>query len=369
MNNNYNSLSTRLATCVKTFVRVIGDKLSITQSKGSGYSLMTVLLVVLSMTISQRTWSQSIANYAFGTNTNGTLQDLSSGSTSYLSGNLDDTAGTVQALGFNFTFMGTTYSYFSANSNGQMSLHTSAGATAIGSNVSTASGTAILAPFTGDNEVGNGLRYKVIGSAPNRTFVLEWNQFYVNFVNISNAGNMQVWLDETTGKITYIYGEIYNSSTSSQTRSISIASSNTATTVGSITIGASPTFAVSATLVTNTIAAGANPVGSPLIADIGSSANGSRRFFTFTPNYTTPLNPTTLSFTAVTATTITPSWVDNSTDESFFKVTRATDAGFTQNVVLSTVDSTTPAGTGTAYTLAQTGLSPGTTYLQNSIEQ
>ncbi|UPT70010.1 MAG: GEVED domain-containing protein [Flavobacterium sp. JAD_PAG50586_2] len=363
MNNNYNSLSTRFMTCIKTFVRATGENTRVSQSKGGFYSWMTVLLVLLSLTVSQRSWSQSITNYVFASNTNGSLEDLSSGSTSYLTGNLDTAAGTVQPLGFNFTFMGTSYSHFSANSNGQMALHTSSGATAIGTSVTTAAGTAILAAFTGDNEVNNGLRFKVIGTAPNRTFVLEWNQFYVGWANLTNAGNMQVWLDETTGKITYIYGEIFNANTSSITRSISIASSNTATTVGSVTIGASPTFTASASLVSNTIAAGTNPVGSPLVANIGSNAQGSRRFFTFTPvAVTTPSNPTSLTFTNISGSTITPNWIDNSTDETYFTVTRATDAAFTQNVVVSTLSSTTAAATGGAYSLPQTGLGLGITY-------
>ena len=307
-------------------------------------------------------FAQSISNYAFATGTNGSLEDISTGNTSYLSGVLDDTAGTVQALGFDFLFMGVKYTHFSANSNGQMRLHSSSTETATGANVSTAANTAILAPFTGDNEIGNGMRFKVLGTAPNRTFVLEWNQFYVFYSNISNAGNMQVWLDESSGKITYIYGEIYNSSTSSVTRSISLASSNTATTVGSITIGAVPTFTAGATPIVNTIAAGANPIGAPLVANIGSLANGSRRFFTFTPPTVVSGDVTTLSFTSVTGSTTTLNWIDNATNEFGFLVTRATDAAFTQNVTNVSVASTTSAGTGTAYISAQTGLFPGTTY-------
>lgn len=304
---------------------------------------------------------QNIGNYTFATGTNGSLYDLTSGSTSYLTGVNDDTSGTVQSLGFNFTFMGTTYSHFSANSNGQMQLHASPAATAIGTNVTTSSGAAILAPFTGDNEVNNGMRFSVIGTAPNRIFVLEWNQFYVNFVNLTNAGNMQVWLEETTGKITYIYGAIFNSATSNQTRSISIASSNTATTVGSVTIGATPTFTVGSTLVTNTIVAGANPLGLTPIANIGSLTEGNRRYFSFTPA-SSVAPPISLSFSAVTSAGTTLNWVDNSTTEYGFLVTRATDAGFTSDVVTSTVASTTAAATGQAYASVQTGLLPSTTY-------
>jgi len=316
------------------------------------------------MAIGQKTFSQSISNYAYSTGTTGSLEDLSTGATAIMTGRNDDTGGTVTAIGFNFTFMGQVYTHFSANSNGQMMLHTSASATAAGSQQSSPSaGLAILAPMTGDNETGNGIRIKVIGSAPNRKLIVEWNQYSVNYVDLTNAGNMQVWLEETSGIVTYMYGEIYNAASTSQTRSIFIASSNTATTAGSITIGATPTFSASATLGTNSIAAGSGTaLGSPLVANLGSSAQGSRRFFSWTPSTIIPADPTALTFTAVTQTTLTPNWVDNSTNEGGFMVTRALDASFTSNVVNNIVSSTSIAETGTTYTLVQTGLVPGTVY-------
>lgn len=299
--------------------------------------------------------SQNISNYAFTSSTSGSLEDLSSGSTSLLTGNHDDVSTSVAPIGFSFIFMGIPYTHFSANSNGQLQLHTSSSASAIGTNVSTSAGLAILAPFTGDNEVGNGIRYKVIGTAPNRTLVLEWNQFYINFVNINNAGNMQVWLNETTGVVNYVYGEIYNSASTSQTRSISIASSNTATTVGSITIAASPTFTASATLTSNTIAAGSGTTtGSPLIANIGSSSDGSRRVFTFTPPAAVPAAPTWVTPSSITGTGMTLNWTDNATDEVGYVIMRSTDnINFIQQGTILAANT---------QTLAVTGLTPGILY-------
>lgn len=337
-----------------------------------GFCQLSIILFIMAMAISlpsTRVFGQTMANYNFTAATNGSLEDLSTGSTQYLSVAVhDDDAGIVSDIGFDFYFMGQKYNYFSANSNGQLRLHTSLAATAIsGSNITAhAASTITLAPFGGDNEAGQGMRYKVIGSAPNRKLVVEWTQFYVNFVDITNGGNMQLWLNEGTGTINFVYGEIYNSSTSSQTRGIFLSSSNTATTAGSVTIGSPSTWALSTTVVSNTIAAntgtGAGAPASPLIANIGSAANGSRTIFTWTPVQTVPGTPTTLSFTAVSGVATTVNWVDNSTNEVNFIVTRATDAGFTQNVVNTTVASTTSAGTATAYTSAQTGLAPGTTY-------
>ena len=359
----YNFLSSSIRAEYKSGV---GDRVGSppkAKTESTSKSWITLLLLFLSLTIGQIAGAQNINNYGFTSGTDGSLEDLSTGSTTIMTGVNDDTGGTVTAIGFDFWFMGVKYTHFSANSNGQMKLHTSASDTAAASQQSSpVANTAILAPMTGDNEVGNGIRIKVIGSAPNRRLVVEWNQYYVNFVNLTNAGNMQAWLSETTGEITFMYGEIYNSSTSSQTRSIFIASSNTATTAGSVTIGATPTFTASATLVSNTIAAGANPVGAPLIANIGSAADGSRRYFRFTPPSITPADPTTLTFSAVTLSTITPNWIDDSTNEAGFLVTRALDAGFTTGVVTAVVASTTTGTIGTAYALPQTGLSAGTTY-------
>ncbi len=333
---------------------------------GNWMITLVIMLVTVSLPLTKAVGQASLANYTFNAATNGSLEDLTTGYTEIMTGNNDDAAtASVYPIGFTFTFMGTQYAYFSANSNGQMKLSATAGDAVIGSNVTPGSGLAYLAPFAGENEVNNGIRYKMIGTAPNRKFVVEWNQFYVQYQNITNGGNMQVWLDEATGKISYVYGAIYNSYTSSVSRSIYISSSNTATTEGSITIGSPSTFALGTTLASNNIDpnvnAGAGAAASPLIANIGSSSQGSRTIFTWTPP-AVPADPTTLTFSAVGSAVTTVNWVDNSTTELGFIVTRATDAGFTSNVVTTVVNSTTVAGTGTAYSSIQTGLNPSTTY-------
>ena len=365
MINNYNCLRSGRDTLLKNGIGDTVGSPPISGSKAMSKSWLAVFVLLLSLTFGQHVGAQTLANYAYSTGTNGSLEDLSTGATTIMTGRNDDLGGTVTAIGFNFPFMGQVYSHFSANSNGQMLLHTSAGATAAGSQESAlVAGRAILSPMSGDNEVGNGIRIRVFGTAPNRKLVVEWNQFTVGFVDVTNAGNMQVWLDEATGAVTYIYGELFNASSFSQTRSIFIASSNTATTAGSVTLSATPTFALGTTLASNTIAAGTGTAtASPLIANLGSAAQGSRRFFTFTPTIV-PISGdvTTLTFSAITSTTITPSWVDSSTGETYFIVTRALDAAFTVGVVTSTVASTTSGGTGTSYNLAQTGLTAGTTY-------
>ena len=132
-------------------------------------SLMKLIAILFFLSLPQlKLNAQNISNYSFVTGTNGNLEDLSTGSSNYLTGNNDNVSGTVTALPFPFNFMGVTYNYFSSNSNGQMSFHTTAGATPINSTAAAGLNTneAILAPFAGDNEGNNGIRYKTIGSAP-----------------------------------------------------------------------------------------------------------------------------------------------------------------------------------------------------------
>lgn len=74
-----------------------------------------------------------------------------------------------------------------------------------------------------------------------------------------------------------------------------------------------------------------------------------------------PIAPITFSTTALTSAGMTINWLDNSTNETAFKVYRSTDnVTFTQ--VGTNIASTTSAGTGTSYNQVQTGLLPNTTY-------
>lgn len=71
--------------------------------------------------------------------------------------------------------------------------------------------------------------------------------------------------------------------------------------------------------------------------------------------------PINYSASAVTQSGMTINWVDNSTNETAFRVYRSTDnINFVQ--IGANIASTTTVGTGTAYSSNQTGLSSGTTY-------
>ncbi len=318
--------------------------------KRTWISLITMLMMLFSFSFVQ---GQSSANYVFTTGAS-TLNSMTGstpvpGITTYPA---DDSGSTVLPIGFNFIYMGVNYSYFSVNSNGQMRLHTTAGATAIGgTNVSTYSASTVtFAPMAGDNETGTGISYLVTGTIPNRKLIIEWNNFYAYYSDPQTSGNMQLVLNEGSGVFEFIYGGIKNSNSTSTTRSIFHSSSNTTNSSAFITVGATPTQNTTATSpTTNSFAA------SVLIANLANT------FYKFTPASTVEA-PTALTFSGVTSAGTTVNWVDNSTTEYGFLVTRATDAGFTSDVVTSTVASTTAAATGQAYASVQTGLLPSTTY-------
>jgi len=324
--------------------------------------MLIVVMALTAITISSPLSAQNLGNYAFTFSQTGSLDAMTgatslAGSGTVTTGYNDDNASGVITMpgGFNFIFMGQLYTQFSVNSNGQMRL----GSTAVAANASFAASTALMAPFAGDNSTGlagdtDPISYVVTGTAPNRILKIQWKNFNLPFSSTAPAGaNMQVWLYEGSGRIDYVYGAM--SANAATSRSIFLSSSNTATTAGYLTIGSTPTFTLAATAVANTIAVGN-------VTNLFSSTNSTRWVYTFTPTGTAPADPTTLTFTAVSGIATTANWVDNSNTELGFAVVRATDAAFTQNVVLSSVASTTSAGTGTAYTSVQSGLTPGITY-------
>ena len=316
-------------------------------------------LVFMALLSTSAAWAQSTANYTFTTSTTGSLVDMSSGTTDALATGTyrDDDASTVQSIGFTFGFMGTAYTQFSVNSNGQLRL----GATAIsGGNASAASGAAILAALGGDNAIlaAGKVHYKVVAGT-NRTLVVEWNSLRIPFgTTAATSSVVQAILEENTGKIEYRYGAVYNNSTSIA-RPIFISAGTSAGQIGLVkTFTTTPTYdatVTSTSATTSTTALADNAA----VAGLNSAADGSRTTFTFTPPSGTPAAPA-VATSAVGQTGLTLNITDNSTNEGYFTVARSTDN--TTFTTLGTVLSTTTAATGGTVTFAQAGLLPGTTY-------
>ncbi|RYE10633.1 MAG: hypothetical protein EOP51_33065, partial [Sphingobacteriales bacterium] len=297
--------------------------------------------------------AQSTTNYTFGTSVTGSLAldmngnaiDMSSGTTALVAAASDQGVSAVTNIGFNFCYMGSVYTQFTVSANGVMQL----GSSAVSGSTYVASGGTATAPkfgaitsdaITASAADGGGVTSKLIGTAPNRCLVIQWVS-YLYWLNSAAPATFQIRLYETSGVVEYVYGSMPVGATAySSGYTTGFSTGTAANTLSSVTTATNTSSNTAWT--TNTYTAGTN------IPNLHSTANGARRTYNFTPSVAAPTSPTSLSFTAVTTAATTINWVDNSSTEVGFTVIRATDAAFTQNVVVANVATTTSAGTGTA---------------------
>lgn len=297
---------------------------------------------------------EAASNYAFATTTTGSLADMSSGTTTLLLPNVDDTSSPLTDIGFDFFFQGVRYSQFAINENGVLRL----GATAqTGSPYQPLAQTNIplITAYGADQRTHTGdgkVHYRVSGTAPARTLTVEWLNNQANF-NTGGTADLtyQVQLSEGTGLIRFVYGRMNMSasgasSTDSQDPHIGFSSTSTAGNVGSVSAPVSGTPAPSydgtaAAPLTNLY----NTAGA--ITVLTSAADGARRTFAFTPPI--PTAPTGLGFTSVVSNSVTLNWTD-SVDEQAYAVYNSTDGiNFTfagsaaQNATTTTIGGLTPA--------------------------
>ncbi len=359
MKHNYDSVDMLKETCSTNSTKQ--KEASYTVKERAWLSFIPVFLMLFSFVFVQ---GQTVTNYVFSTATTGSLVldangntvDMSTGTTLLHGSGVDDAASTVNPIGFNFYGMGVLQTNFSANSNGAMTL----GNVAIGTSGTTNAGsvsTMFIAPFGGDQATSatGKVHYKVVGSAPNRTLVVEWLNMEMDWGSSTANGTYQARIYETSGVVEFVYGAMAVADTFTTGPIIGFSGGAVAGKIASITSSTNALTTNGTAFVNNTYAVAA-------IANLDSSANGSRRTYVFTPSTLPVSAPTTLTFSGITSAGTTVNWVDNSTNESAFLVTRATDATFTTNVVTTIVASTSTAATGGAYNSIQTGLLPSTLY-------
>jgi hypothetical protein len=338
--------------------------------------LYFLLLILIAVIAAQ---AQSSSNYVFTTDANGSLVldkngnaiDVSA-ATNLIATDFTSTNSSLQAIGFDFYFMGKLYTHYIAGNDGVVGLGVSTSPTSIlgttTANDLTRStfayppaGTdnaAVLAAFWDDlrtARAGATVRAVVVGTAPNRTLVIQYNAV-VNTTSTTATdpadAQFQVRLYETTGEIEYAYGKMtIGPASGTVTASIGFsagATDNTFMAISNLSTYATTTIAANEpatqTLVNSSV--GGN------ISGLHSPTEGSRRVFRFTP----PVLPaaTNLTFTSVSAGSMTLNWTDNATNEVGYVISRSTD-----NVTFTTIATT--AANATSYTV--TGLTGGgTTY-------
>ncbi|HLP10960.1 MAG TPA: fibronectin type III domain-containing protein [Flavobacteriales bacterium] len=267
----------------------------------------------------------------------------------------DDNRSMPITIGFDFWYNGVRYTQVSVSTNGFLDFSSSAddgGPTnddfgflnSAFSNSAVASATRpALAIFYDDltaqggvSALGNSVRYQLTGSAPNRVFTAEWINMAV-YTNTTPSLNYQVKLYESTGVIEYVYGTM-----NTGTFSFSYTCGINAPTVSAVPLASE--------LKNQAIANTATFNNTPQNNLVTLPATNSK--ITFTPPVPTAVAGT-LTFSAVTATSMTLNWPNWATNETGYLVWNSTDG-----VNYSFLTQTAVNATSSSFT----GLIPGTTY-------
>ncbi|MBL7766823.1 MAG: choice-of-anchor D domain-containing protein [Chitinophagaceae bacterium] len=145
-------------------------------------------------------------NYKFENSTSFALEDLSTGATEIIPAGSDNVSSAVQQIPFYFDFHSVVYRQFSVSSNGLIGFGTSVVTNSAVNSTTVNQHNKIYACWDNLHTGTNGsVKYKVIGTMPNRKLVIEWN-----VRNTLESGNytktFQAWLWEGSHKVQLVYG-------------------------------------------------------------------------------------------------------------------------------------------------------------------
>ena len=222
--------------------------------------------------------------YPFADASPATLEDMSSGTTQLIGANSDDGNSVAANIGFDYWFDGVRFTQFGANANGFIRLGAAPTGTSFTNSLATTTNAPKIAPYWDDLCTGSTgkVHFKVIGSAPNRKLVVEWQNMQITRgAGCGGVGNgtFQLWLFETSGLVEFVYGAL-------QVPAVADGGFSTGMQSGAATNFAS---------ITST-----GPTVSYVAANNAqSNAIAANTAYLFTPNV--PAAPTGLNFTAVGA--------------------------------------------------------------------
>jgi hypothetical protein len=340
--------------------------------------LYLLFFSLLFIAVSLHAQTPSSANYVFTTNNtgslgidkNGNVIDVSA-ATNLISNDFTTTNASLLPIGFDFFFMGRYYSHYLAGNDGVVGLGLSNSGTGIvGTSTAndltrstfaypptTTDNAPVLAGFWDDlrtSKIGATVRSVVVGAAPNRCLVVQYNA-NVNTSSTTSADPadavFQIRIYETTGEVEYVYGKMSVGPTSG-TVTASIGFSAGATDNTFMAISSLSTYATTTTAASE--AATQSLVNSSTAGDITglhSPVEGSRRVFRFTPPV--PTSATALTFSNVGSTFMKLNWVD-APNELLYSIYVSSDGGTTYS----------PFGTvpGNTTSFTASGLTPSTSY-------
>lgn len=277
-----------------------------------------------------------MSNYSF-TQTVGTYTSVTT-PTTLLSGNNDSASSSLTNIGFDFVLDGTTFTQFSATSNGYIRLGVVGSNTAYTPISSIGQGPAIVF-FARDGKTNNPVVYEVTGTAPSRVLTIEYPNYFVDWSATTNTLSAQIKLYEGSNKIEIVYGasnrvNSYTGQVGIVTNSNSNYSNRTTTTDWS-----------------NSVAGTSNTSSMTWSSTVGPVSGLT---YTWTPPSCLP--PSSLLTGAVTTSTAILNWTASSSDP-----------GLNYDVYWSTTNTpptstTTPSDTDAVSGYEAIGLSSATTY-------
>ena len=337
---------------------------NIARERKLAFAFSCMFLILLS---SSSVLAQKVGNYGITRATGITYNSISSIGNSVNSWRhndpaqmLDDNRSFPIPIGFDFWYDGARYTTLSVGINGIADFSSSA---ATGytpgdydsdnpthnrlSNTASPCAWDCLALMYGDlttqNQVdplGSSFMYLTTGVAPNRVFTVEWINLSVwNQINLGTSWNFQLKLHENTGTFEFIYGNMTSGSATLQYK--------TGINAPTVTAPLSNT-----TLMIQQVANTTNFL--PQVIPGGgyvTTLPTSNSELVFTP--VIPANPTNLTFSAVTQTSMTLNWTDNANNEVGYAIYNSLD-GINYTYITQLAANTT------SYPTA--GLFPGTTY-------
>ncbi|RWW91626.1 fibronectin type III domain-containing protein, partial [Flavobacterium cerinum] len=297
-------------------------------------SCRCILIAFILFAATFRVCGQSVTNYTFAGTTAGGFTPISGGSTTTWTGSTDDGASALIPIGFDFWYMGTRYTTISASTNGWLSLG-SVPTDYVYTNSLSASGSPrpVIAPLWDDLDIVStaNVTYKTAGTAGNRVFTIQYLNVEWNYLAIGAVCSFQVNLYETTGKVEFIYrSDTFAANLASASIGITAAATGSGNYLSVNNAGTSTSSTSEASITTKRVTGRTYGFTSPI-----------------------PTAPGSLSFTAVSLSSMTLNWTDLSSNERGFAIYRSTD-GINYSFVSQVVAGATSS--------LQTGLNTGTTY-------
>ncbi len=305
-------------------------------------------------------YGQTLNNYDFNqSSVSFTANGVGTGVTTLFSqsGGVDDQVYVIQPAGFEFWYMGQRYTSFTVSSNGWISLGSATIASLPVNSLSTSSvRPPIIAPLWDDLAIFEGVVLTLLGfgsisykledvAGSGKVLTVQWYRAKWDKASTNNIGlgpfsdyvlSFQAKLYGGTGDIVFNYGQLNAPVSASAGASVGISSAST---------GSANTFMSLDNLSTAAVAGQSMEITGIKVLPVANQA------FTFNPKEANA--PTALTFTAVSTSSTTLNWIDNSTDELGFAIYRSTD-----NVNFSYISQTSANVT----SFVNAGLTANTTY-------